>query len=624
MNLVFIAIIGALAVTLILTAARVVLADRRGVDLQRIVRFAIVLFVLNLIVDLPVLYFAMPALTGPYGGWQWVLWPLLLSAALSIALNGLTAGQRFADQITQGGVLRQLWQMRNGNARVVPASKQGWLARIGEGAGTAGVVGIIIVVFMVLIANSLITVATTWFDPNAKALAAIPNITALQNTNLPPTDVNNIVLVTQGIAAFKGQQVLSQNGQNLGSKFHLEQSQFTLQSVQHHLYWVAPLVYNNIFSNIGNYDTPGFVAVDAEDPDATPDLHTDHHLHYVPDALLNQELLRHVYLSGYTNGNLADPTLEVDDSWHPYFTISLMQPSRGFTGDVLSRVLLVDAETGTIQDFAPKDVPAFVDRVMPADVVTNYLTWWGLYHSAAWFNPSGAGQQKPVGAPLLVYNNVDQPVWLVPMTSNSSTDSASTGFVVFDTHGNDAKFYPLTGIGVGDNVTTAFQSAEAPKTFAVSSVQLYVIYGVPTWVAIYTQPNQFGESFQAVGMVAASDLNGSSVQIQPTRDLALASYSQWLAGKNQLTASDPNAGSKTTSVSGKVIRISSAQVNNTTTYYLLLEGQTHIFTAPLGLSPLLPLVQPGDTVSVEYLEASTQLVTLVSFADSSIATQLGK
>ena len=131
-----------------------------------------------------------------------------------------------------------------------------------------------------------------------------------------------------------------------------------------------------------------------------------------------------------------------------------MQPTRGYTGDVLRKVLLVNAHTGDITQYDPQNVPTWVDRVMPADTVNQYLTWWGLYHAAPWFNPSGAGQQQPASSgPQLVYNNADQPVWLVPMTSNATSDNSSTGVFLFDTHKNQAVFYTAAaGLGIGDNV----------------------------------------------------------------------------------------------------------------------------------------------------------------------------
>src|SRR5262249_50267795 len=147
----------------------------------------------------------------------------------------------------------------------------------------------------------LITVFTTWFDANAKALAAIPNVKMTESKVLPPTDAGNIVLVSKSVASYKGQQVLGSTGQNLGSAYMLDPDSYTLQSINKHLYYVAPLSYNNLFVNLSNPRTPGFVVVDAEDPQAVPKLYTEDTnpgsaLTYLPGALLNQDLLRHVYL----------------------------------------------------------------------------------------------------------------------------------------------------------------------------------------------------------------------------------------------------------------------------------------------------------------------------------------
>jgi hypothetical protein len=340
-------------------------------------------------------------------------------------------------------------------------------------------------------------------------------------------------------------------------------------------------------------------------------------LRYLPDALLNQELLRHVYLSGYTYGDLADPTLEVDDSWTPYFTISLMQPTRGFTGEVVKRVLIVDPQSGAIQNFAPNQVPGWVDRIIPSDTVNQYLNWWGLYHSAPWFNPSGANQQAPAGNPELVYNNVDQPVWLVTMTSNSNNDNSSTGIVLFDTHDNSGKFYPLSGIGTGDNVTQTFAGNPANlQHYDVGSVQLYQIFGEPTWVATFVKSNDSGQNFAAVGIVDARHLTNANVIMASDKSQALAEYAQYLASANVSTGVSPSGQQVT--LDGKLTRISSATQNGSTIYYFTLDGQSKIFEAGIALSPKLPLAQPGDSVHITYLDTGESTVTLTSFDDYSI------
>ena len=606
------ALIGAIAVMVVLTIGRLGFGRREQFDGRKFATWFATYFVVNYVLSLLILYFGQPALTGPFGGWQWILTPLAVSSIANL----------FAFARPAMGVLEEAAAISQGRSR--PSGRTTSIpSRFSRGAIAAGIFGLIFVGVIGIVASILITIFTTWFDVNAKVLAAIPNVKVMASPQLPPTDQNNIVLVSKNIASYKGQQVLGSNGQNLGSAYNIDSTSYTLQSINHHLYYVAPLTYNNIFVNLSNATTPGFVVVDAEDPQQVPQLHTEDSakIAYLPGALLNQDLLRHVYLGGYTYGRLADATLELDDNMHPYWTISLLQPSRGYTGDVLSEVLIVDAHTGDIKKYQPTQVPTWVDRVFPSETVTQYLTWWGLYHNAPWFNPSGLGQQAPSGTPELLYNKGDQPVWLVPMTSSSSSDNSSTGVFLFNSHKNEAEFYPLSGIGIGDNVTKTFQSTRANiRNYDVTSTQLYQINGVPTWVAIYSQSTGSGDIFQAVGIVDARALNGNNVQFESNLSAALTSYQQWLTQQGSGTSGSTT---KNQTVTGKVQRISVVQQGANTIYYLQIAGQKVIFTANLSLSAKLPLVQAGDTVKVTYLSTTATVVNVQTFDDLSINLGVG-
>lgn len=616
MIILLLALIGTLIVMVILTIGRLGFGRREPFNIRRFLFWFLRYAIFNYIFSLIILYVSEPALTGPFWGWQWVLWPLVFSSIIN-----LLAVIRPALGTLEDVSAASRGQRSSGASRTIPANAS-------RGAIAAGIFGLVIAAGIGLLVSGLIVVFTTWFDSNAKALAAIPSITKASSPALPPTDPNHIVLVSRDVASYKGQQILGSNGQNLGSSYNIDPDAYILQSINKHLYYVAPLQYNNIFVNLSNSSTPGFVVVDAEDPQATPQLCTNdarsNHcptngasLAYLPGAIFNQDLLRHVYLSGYTYGKLVDPTLELDDAFHPYWTISLMQPSRGYTGDVLSEVLVVDAHTGNVVKYLPKSVPVWIDRVMPSDTVIQYLQWWGLYSAAPWFNPSGAGQQTPAGDPQLLYNSIDHPVWLIPMTSASSNDNSSTGVFLFDTHDNKATFYPLAGLGIGNNVSNTIGSTRANiRNYSVDSVQLYQIYNTPTWVAIFVQRTNGGAIYQAVGIVDARNLNGSNVQYESTLSAALQDYQQWLIQQGNANGA-PTSGT-TQTVTGKVERISAVQQGSNTIYYMQIAGQSLIFTANLSLSPKLPLVQAGDTVSGTYLNTGSQTVAFQTFDDLTI------
>jgi hypothetical protein len=70
---------------------------------------------------------------------------------------------------------------------------------------------------------------------------------------------------------------------------------YTLQSINHHLYYVAPLSYNNLFINLAILPHPVLWLLMQKIP--------RHNLHYnwsgdsiayLPGAILNQDLIRHI------------------------------------------------------------------------------------------------------------------------------------------------------------------------------------------------------------------------------------------------------------------------------------------------------------------------------------------
>ena len=414
MIIVWLALGGATLVVGLLVA--LVYVTARGVsrpDPGAVIRWAVKLWVFNLILELAILYFAEPALTGPYWGGQWLFLPLLLTGGLAFFSSSLTQFRStlhsFAEHVNgtyplgtfTGAPRAQVVKEASTSSRGLDP------APVSTGS-LAGAIAVGLAVGLTLFGNGAITIATTWFNPNTQQLAAIPHIIVEPaSASLPPTDVNHIVLVSHGVAAYLGQQVLASSHQNLGSLYHTDLQDYTLQSVAGRLYWIAPLVYNNVWANLGNWKSPGFVAVNAEDPNVAPTLHTGLHMRYLPGALFNQDLLRHVYLSGYTNANLADPTLEVNDSWKPYYTISLMAPTRGFTGDVVKRVLLVDPQTGVIQNFAPTRCrPGSIESFRPARS-------WSICSG-------GESTHTPPGSTLLEPTS-RFPRWAAPVSRSSST-----------------------------------------------------------------------------------------------------------------------------------------------------------------------------------------------------------
>src|SRR5579884_2585813 len=69
---------------------------------------------------------------------------------------------------------------------------------------------------------------------------------------------------------------------------------------------------------------------------------------------------------------------------------------------------------------------------------------------------------------------------------------------------------------------------------------------------------------------------------------------------------------------GKSLAYLPVQQGSNTIYYIQIAGQNVIFEANLSLSPKLPLVQAGDTITGSYLNAGGETVQFQSFDDLSI------
>lgn len=547
-------------------------------------------------------YLGLPPLTGLLGGWSFLIIPI---ACVSLALGW------YGFLVMKGGIKNVFGDQYGERAPRQQAGKHLiWLS-----------VAIFVVSFVgLLLVDGMTNLVQNTGEGNMSFHASLAHVMTT-NATMPPTDPQHLVLVTAGVAQFQTQQAIGAAGNNLGSLYHVSKDDFTLQSVGNHLYWIAPLRYNNFFSLLSSPEIPGFAAADAEDPNGTAKILTQnpvtgdtYQLHYYPGAAFGQDIRRCVFRAGYTQGNLADPTLEVDDSWNPYYTITYTQMQQANWVEQIKTVLLVDPHTCGIQAYAPDQVPSWVDRAMPGKLLITYLDDWGHWSQVGsdWPNFGAQHQMKTValgehGEPELLYNSADLPVWFVPMTSNSDKDQSSTGFMLCTTHEGRCTYYPLAGYAVGSTVKDAFSTSpiNQQQHYDVSSVQLYVIDGAPTYVGIYTQSHgDLGDSFASIGFLDAKHINASNVIMATDKTPALAGYTQWLADNHN---GGPVVGAAPLhTVTGKVKRIGSYLTTvgqrTVTIYRILLAGDAHLYDADASLSLLLPLMVPGDTVTMTFAD----------------------
>src|SRR5207249_11287885 len=149
MIILLLALIGALIVMAILSIGRLAFGRRELFIARKFVRWFLGYFIFNYIFCLLILYVSEPALTGPFGGWQWILFRLVISSIANL----------FAFVRPMLGTLEDVAaaSQGRGSGRSNPISLP---AEASRGAIAAGIFGLVVAATIGIVVAGLIVVFT--------------------------------------------------------------------------------------------------------------------------------------------------------------------------------------------------------------------------------------------------------------------------------------------------------------------------------------------------------------------------------------------------------------------------------------------------------------------------------
>ena len=454
-----------------------------------------------------------------------------------------------------------------------------------------------------------------------------------QKDLLPETDAAEVLMMNLDTAYNRAHTAIGSTGNNLGSRYQINKDDGVQQTVAGKNYFVFPLELNGWMEQVGwltekvDYSA-GYIAVPADDPTGKIKIVDNLHIKYTPGMFFGSNLMRHIYKNGYKHGSLDQPTIELDNNWNVYFTVTYVQPAFVVGGHKAVKTLIVDGTTGAITAYDIDKTPTWIDRVISGKLVDQYVKYFGLYHTTnTWFNSNGNGQMK-ADRRVLVYSSAKTAVWMVTMTSNSKSDSSSTGVILYDTRRQQGTFYPgAAGLALEETLLGSFAKVNGvTQKYDVSeAIQFYQIRGVKTWVAIYSVDHgEAGKSFAGIGFLDAENANATDVRFGINKTQALESYYAYLATRGGAHDSIVGTVSKET-VTGKILRIGHSPSNSEVIYTIVLVGDSRIYTVPSLASKLLPVVHEGDSVTLifdEPLEAKTNSRQVDKFTDLTLAEMM--
>jgi hypothetical protein len=403
----------------------------------------------------------------------------------------------------------------------------------------------------------------------------------------PGADLAHVRVVAQESAIFSGSKVIGQ----LGAYYRV--GRYNVQSANGRLVWVAPLEFQGLVQWVARRSSPGVVVVSAENPDAPAELRERKPMRYVGSALLNDNIRRHVYFR-YGTELLLEITLQLDTNGDPQYVVTLGRPTIGWSGEVVTAVVLVDPATGEMSRIPRAQfdqLPPWVSRVYPDTVVLDYNDWFGRYVHG-WWNAQLTKRDVHLPARGEVYGILVEGgrfVWFVDHTSPNATDDSMTGFTYTDSRTGAMTYY--TAAGGSFNSAAAERSVSANPIITQgrmipTSPILYNI-GQNTWVVPAVAANG---KFQTLALVQAAGghvVVGSTTAPSPVAD-AFAAYRAYLGGREIGGAS---VGERT--VEGIVDRLALAANR----LLFTLRGRREVYAITDPGSPAELLARVGDTVS---------------------------
>lgn len=423
--------------------------------------------------------------------------------------------------------------------------------------------------------------------------------------HIAPISMDKIRVVDQELAYLLGEKIIGSQPA-LGSQIQL--GRFSIQKVNNELFWVAPLLHSGFFKWFNNQEgTPGYVMVSATNERDVRLVETIDNkplkIKYQPGAYFQSDIHRHVYFNGYATTGLEDFVFEIDEKGNPYWVISTYQKEIGFSGKDATGVLVVDAQTGAIQQYAIADTPAWVDRIQPAVIIEEQLNDWGELINGYW-NFSNRDKLQITEGLTLVYGKNDRSYWYTGLTSVGSDESA-VGFVLVDTRTKETTFYKQSGA----TEYAAQQSAEGKvqeKGYRASLPIPYNINNIPTYVMTLKDD---GGLVKMYAMVAINDYTIVGVG-NSMRETLTAFKSAYNSSGNKI---NPSSAEAKKSIKSVVTRIQNDVKNGNSFYYFTIKNYPRIFVGSTQVSGELPITVVGDSVEISFDIDEEKIIDVTRF-----------
>lgn len=459
--------------------------------------------------------------------------------------------------------------------------------------------GLMVVPVIIALVGVLGAVASlTLFPGNAEKYSTILNTEDGDfATDIEEADYSTIPFIDRDSAVLLGNRTMGTMADYV-SQFEISDlySQINYQDAPVR---VSPLNYADVFKWWSNHNTgiPAYVIVNMSTQD-TQIVRLEDPIYYSDSDPFFNNVDRHVQLS-HPFYIFGEKSFEIDDNGKPYWIYPVIDYTVGLFGsETVSRVVLCDASTGECQDLAIDEVPQWVDRAYPADLLIQQYNWSGALSGGwinSWLGQSGVKQTTPGSDGQLGYNYIakDDDVWVYSGVTSATADNSIIGFVLINQRTAESKFYPVAGA----TEESAMSSAEGQ----VQNLKYESTF--PLLINVDNQPTYFMALKDNAGLVkkyAMIDIQRyQNVAVGDTLEETEKSYKKLLRANGVSTDDDSGKATKTDgTATGTISLISPVVLDGNSHYYVMLNGDGTLYDCPVANVVDIVRYKEGDSVTL--------------------------
>ncbi len=436
--------------------------------------------------------------------------------------------------------------------------------------------------------------------------------------DIQPLDPTHLRLVPDTVAIYSAKTALAKDGSTLGSQFPLSQEYTTLQKIENDYFYLIPLDYKGyrVWTNANS--VPGYVKVSATDPSAKPVLITNKKMKYTPGACFGDNLERKLYAK-YHDKVLIDYSFEEDDNQNIYWIITVCKPTIAYWGLVPEGVIVFNPENGNDEFVDSKKLEtdssyAWIDRMMPIEIIETYINDWGSYKDG-WWNAAWTHLNiLEAESPTMNYSSEGRCTFVVPITSNNNDDQAMTGLMYCDARTGVFTYYTTSGGCTEEDVINAVNAEVSFKKWHASNQIIYEnVYGQLAALVPVLGGNG---TYQGLAIVKTDN---RKVALGVTPQEALVEF-QKLTMNIGGQISTENA-KNILEYKGKVTRVGWETTSTGKQYYLYFGDFVQSFMVTSVVQSELALTKEGDIVEIKYIDSKQASLPTTYFRNLTLNIQ---